>query len=349
MGNVFFELSIAVLVALSGGFMAGLISPRTVWLKNQSRWYVLKKGIIFVIASIFSIAIYTHYFPQGEADLSSVGALAFMISFIVSWAWPLWAIVDLVKQYRRKQKTASAELVNSDTSSDLDGAPTQSELKKIKTTSSAMAKRKEHRTPKSERNRDRVEEKKRVKEDDILDMELDALLEDVDESYLEDEVLMDYVGHDGHTTHRKVRYKSTDDHLFYAYCYLRSEVRSFRFDKIKNLTNVDFKYISVDDWIEHRTGRRYESRPPSSYKSNKNSHEILFSGFSKLEREEMEDLAKGHGFMVRKSVTKNLDFLVCGPRVGAIKVQKAEEQGVMILREEQFDALIETGELVDEI
>lgn len=73
--------------------------------------------------------------------------------------------------------------------------------------------------------------------------------------------------------------------------------------------------------------------------------EILFTGFSASVRESLEDTARDEGMKVRKTVTKNLTFLCAGPNAGPTKVAEAKSRGALVLDEDQFWTLIETGEI----
>lgn len=77
------------------------------------------------------------------------------------------------------------------------------------------------------------------------------------------------------------------------------------------------------------------------------SPDVLFTGFSKARRAELEAFAADHGLAVRKTVTKNLVFLCCGGNAGPKKVEAAREQGCYVLLEESFLAMLATGELPD--
>jgi len=89
----------------------------------------------------------------------------------------------------------------------------------------------------------------------------------------------------------------------------------------------------------------YSNRPPSSPRKNPNELEVCFTGFAPEEKDMMADLASTKGMTVKKSVTKNLKFLVTGEAPGPSKLEKAESQGVTILTEESFRKLVETGEI----
>ncbi|EPM6351019.1 MULTISPECIES: hypothetical protein [Vibrio harveyi group] len=53
--------------------------------------------------------------------------------------------------------------------------------------------------------------------------------------------------------------------------------------------------------------------------------------------------------MVRQSVTRHLDILCYGYNAGPKKLEKALSQGVMILNRRQFENLLETGEVPEEV
>ncbi|WP_421866606.1 BRCT domain-containing protein [Motiliproteus sp.] len=73
--------------------------------------------------------------------------------------------------------------------------------------------------------------------------------------------------------------------------------------------------------------------------------QVCFTGFGASKREALTLLAGENKFKVVGSVTKKLDYLVCGDSAGPKKIEKAESQGVQSLNEEQFVALVETGVL----
>lgn len=76
-----------------------------------------------------------------------------------------------------------------------------------------------------------------------------------------------------------------------------------------------------------------------------NRIQVCFTGFGLTEKKQLMSLAEEKNFNVVKSVTKKLDFLIGGDNSGPKKVEKAESQGVQFLTLEQFENLINTGEL----
>lgn len=92
-------------------------------------------------------------------------------------------------------------------------------------------------------------------------------------------------------------------------------------------------------------GWLYAHFPPKTKRHEKNTQQICFSGFSAAERKQLEDEAERVHLEVVKTVTHSLRYLVTGPNAGPAKLQKAKEQEVILLTAEQFQAMLETGEL----
>ncbi len=86
-----------------------------------------------------------------------------------------------------------------------------------------------------------------------------------------------------------------------------------------------------------------ENASPS--KTRRAGSEICFTGFGVTERTTLSSLASTTGLRVVGSVTKGLAYLCVGDNPGAVKLQKAQSQNVLLLDRSQFAQLIETGEL----
>ncbi len=82
----------------------------------------------------------------------------------------------------------------------------------------------------------------------------------------------------------------------------------------------------------------YEISPPGKPKPK--LPEVCLTGFETSERPELEAMAERHGYRVAKSVTKDLKILVVGEAPGPKKLQKALDQGVPIMNEEEFTAFL---------
>ena len=77
--------------------------------------------------------------------------------------------------------------------------------------------------------------------------------------------------------------------------------------------------------------------------------QVCFTGFVTSKKKELTGLASDNNLKVVSSVSKILDFLCGGENAGPKKIEKAEEQGVQFLNENQFIQLIETGEIPNAI
>ena len=68
---------------------------------------------------------------------------------------------------------------------------------------------------------------------------------------------------------------------------------------------------------------------------------VVFTGtMASGSRDDMKKQAKALGARIGESVTGNTDLLVCGDKVGAAKLAKAEKLGVRVLGEEEYLALL---------
>lgn len=68
---------------------------------------------------------------------------------------------------------------------------------------------------------------------------------------------------------------------------------------------------------------------------------IVFTGkMLRGSRDEMQNMARKLGANVQSSVSGKTDFLVCGEKVGAKKIEKAEKSGARILLEEEFFTMV---------
>lgn len=76
-----------------------------------------------------------------------------------------------------------------------------------------------------------------------------------------------------------------------------------------------------------------------------NAAQIYFTGFPDSERKELIALAEEAGLWVTSGMTQNMDYLVCGPRAGKKKIDKAREMDTVLMNREQFRNFLETGEI----
>lgn len=80
-------------------------------------------------------------------------------------------------------------------------------------------------------------------------------------------------------------------------------------------------------------------------KAKDNRLQVCFTGFGISKKIELENLAQENRFKVVSSITKKLDFLVCGDNSGPKKIEKAKSQGVELINEIEYVHLLQTGEL----
>ncbi|HHF3866767.1 TPA: BRCT domain-containing protein [Haemophilus influenzae] len=154
-----------------------------------------------------------------------------------------------------------------------------------------------------------------------------------------------YTNAQGETSEREVRVDYTDDVYIEGYCYVAGDNRTFRLDRIDGLIEQNGEFYTVDEWLEQRGIRKNQYQSKLSSKSTSSQLEICFTGFSKVDREYLESLAEIHDFKVRKTVTKNLNFLIMGDNAGPTKINSAIDVGATLLDENEFKTMIETGEI----
>ena len=74
---------------------------------------------------------------------------------------------------------------------------------------------------------------------------------------------------------------------------------------------------------------------------------VVISGkFEGRSRDDMKAVGEEHGGKNLAAVSANVDFILAGENMGPAKRQKAEKLGITILNEEEFMALISSGEAI---
>lgn len=116
-------------------------------------------------------------------------------------------------------------------------------------------------------------------------------------------------------------------------------VKTYRIDRIQ-------RYLDGSDALLIKPR---QEPPPRTAKALPVSRrpEICFTGFEQQRKDQLWSAAIDAGLRPVASVTVKLAFLVCGANAGPVKVRKARERGIYVLREDQALALFETGELPD--
>ncbi|APF80451.1 TPA: hypothetical protein I7F36_000858 [Vibrio cholerae] len=107
----------------------------------------------------------------------------------------------------------------------------------------------------------------------------------------------------------------------------------------------EFKTVEEAEIYLKENAKHFVVVEPTYPASEQDSLQVCFTGFNKLDKAALKELAANNNMIVRKEVTVYLDILCYGINAGPKKLEKAMEQGVMILNREQFEKMIETGEV----
>jgi hypothetical protein len=125
-----------------------------------------------------------------------------------------------------------------------------------------------------------------------------------------------------------------------GHCHERGMVRTFRTDRIVEVLE------GAEALAEARRSPRPDQAEPTPDRQRQGVPEIHFSGFDQHTRQTLEKTAAAHGFKVRKSVTKNLDFFCRGARPSQEKLAKAEAKpGCTVIDKDGFLWVVATGEI----
>ncbi|HGS5146184.1 TPA: hypothetical protein ACMDT9_002014 [Vibrio parahaemolyticus] len=136
-----------------------------------------------------------------------------------------------------------------------------------------------------------------------------------------------------------------------GWCAVNSSPRTLRVDRIlemhESMEEAKEYYAKVKPELQ-TSGIEFKVPQPTRL-SNPDTMDVCFTGFAKGDKSELVTMAKEKEMLVRQSVTKHLDILCYGYNAGPKKLEKALEQGVMILNRHQFENLLETGEVPEDI
>lgn len=154
-----------------------------------------------------------------------------------------------------------------------------------------------------------------------------------------------YTNAHGETSEREVKVDYVDDTYIEGYCYSAQGTRTFRLDRIDGMIWQNNECFFVDEWLGKQGIRKKQSSLIKPTKQKSHKLEICFTGFKRDEKLKLELLAEKNGFKVRTAVSKNLDFLVCGVNAGPSKIEQALERGIPYFSEDEFMAMLETGEI----
>lgn len=169
------------------------------------------------------------------------------------------------------------------------------------------------------------------------------------------EIEFDYVDRHGDKSHRHVKVSSIDDEYFEGICAEAGSTRTFVIGRVRGrVLDVETgELLSPNKWadkarkhpansgvVESRGDNLKAARALSNpTEPEPSTTEILFTGFKATTRVDLEALAESLGMVVRKSVTKNLTYVVSGPTAGPAKLSQAASVGAAIISESDFLAM----------
>lgn len=158
-----------------------------------------------------------------------------------------------------------------------------------------------------------------------------------------------YEKRNGELSEREVFVVKVGTSHFGGMCFTAGDERTFRYDRIIGEIELtdNGETIFANSLRERLRGHSTQDYRYDRQAAKKTKLEVLFTGFSRNERARLEGTALEAGMDIKKSVTKNLDFLCVGPNAGSRKIMDAETCGARIVLLEDFLHMIETGELHD--
>ncbi|MBZ0126418.1 MAG: hypothetical protein K8F32_08620 [Rhodocyclaceae bacterium] len=169
-------------------------------------------------------------------------------------------------------------------------------------------------------------------------------------------ITFDYLDAKGNRSHRTVDITAVDREYFEGYCHKALDTRTFVIGRVRGKVLVcdTGELLPAKQWAagarrDPRNGvvtMGGDEKPGGGYidddeDAEEAGIEILFTGFPKDRRAELEDLAESSGMTVRKSVTVGLDYLCAGPNVGPAKLAQAQAAGVAVIDDVQFFSLLD--------
>ncbi|MDX8376439.1 MAG: hypothetical protein R8L53_00250 [Mariprofundales bacterium] len=146
----------------------------------------------------------------------------------------------------------------------------------------------------------------------------------------------------GNVTERNVYSVTESEDYIQGICRKSNGIRTFRKDRVLE--------VIIDPSISGERLKYFKENSPVQIKVTRSSSsmDVCFTGFKKDDKERLTQLAGKNNLNIRSSVTKNLSYLCCGYNAGPKKIESARKQGVVVLSEKQFRAMLETGELPEE-
>lgn len=155
-------------------------------------------------------------------------------------------------------------------------------------------------------------------------------------------LVFEYTDSKGRKTTRTLKSWVERGNYLQGFCLLSDGIRTFSKERIENAQE---RGAPGDKESDSRP--RYFKYEKARVVVKDTRAEIVFTGFAKEARAELEAAAENAGLKVVKSSTKKLSYLVGGENAGPAKIVKAHEAGAFILSADEFYSLIATGELPD--
>lgn len=156
---------------------------------------------------------------------------------------------------------------------------------------------------------------------------------------MEDVLKFDYEDAKGNVSTREVSHWKDDGWLLTGICSSDNRRKTFRRDRIQSV-HEGFATLKPISMPQHLVDRAI-----TASKKRSDSLEILFTGFLKARKAELEAVAAESGMRVCKTVTIGLSFICGGPTAGPKKLRDAQAKGVPVLDESDYLKLLETGEV----
>lgn len=146
-------------------------------------------------------------------------------------------------------------------------------------------------------------------------------------------LLFVYENAEGEKSTRELRSWNVSGRYIKGFCLSSGATRTFRRDRV-------LEFLDGEALLESAPAASIPGAPTPD-----RPLEVLFTGFTVDVRQELEDEAELEGMVVRKSLTKNLDFLCAGPNAGPRKLSEAKGKGVTVMDEAAFLEFLDTGVL----
>lgn len=135
---------------------------------------------------------------------------------------------------------------------------------------------------------------------------------------------------------------AVSDERFQGVSLPERRLKTFRQDRVlavfSDLTDLEFADVSTFDEVA-------ANLPSSPSLTSSKQLQIHFTGFKKADKDRLEKLAKHNDLTVMKGVTAKLAILCCGYNSSPQKKTEAFQKGALVLTEDQFVELLNTGEI----